>query len=95
MVLNPLEEEHLVTNFEIIPAEGDKPAGSVISRRISNDPLESEILQPLPEKIDYSKVPKIQDTRSIWRIGMRKLEEVFAEHVANLHLDFDDRLNQF
>jgi hypothetical protein len=32
------------------------------------------------------------ETRKCWRAGMRKLEEVFAEHVANMHGEFETRL---
>jgi hypothetical protein len=46
-------------------------------------------LTPLPEKIVFHDIPKINDARSVWRVGMRKLEETFAEHIANMHLDFE------
>ena len=26
---------------------------------------------------------------------MRKVEEVFAEHITNMHLDFEDKAKQF
>jgi hypothetical protein len=26
---------------------------------------------------------------------MRKLEETFAEHIANMHLDFEDKANEY
>jgi hypothetical protein len=46
-------------------------------------------LTPLPEKITFHDIPKINDARGVWRVGMRKLEETFAEHIANMHLDFE------
>jgi len=49
----------------------------------------------LPEVIEFYKIPKINDARSVWRLGMRKLEETFAEHIANMHLDFEDKANQY
>ena len=55
--------------------------------------MELEFREEMPEHIEFTKIPKINDSRSIWRQGMRKLEEVFAEHIANMNLDFDDKAN--
>jgi hypothetical protein len=40
-------------------------------------------------------IPKINDARSVWRLGMRKLEETFAEHIANMHLDFEEKAMKY
>ena len=40
-------------------------------------------------------IPKINDARGVWRLGMRKIEECFAEHIANMHLDFEDKAIQY
>ena len=66
-----------------------------IKERIEKDPHELNFLVPLPEVIEFYKIPKINDARSVWRLGMRKLEETFAEHIANMHLDFEDKANQY
>lgn len=87
--------------------EGEKPEGedggdgeakegppdTGVRERIEKDPLELAFLEPLPEKIEFHNIPKINDARSVWRLGMRKLEETFAEHIANMHLDFEDKAN--
>ena len=52
-------------------------------------------LDVIPERISFEGIPKINDSRSVWRLGMRKLEETFAEHIANMHLDFEDKANQY
>jgi hypothetical protein len=52
-------------------------------------------LDVIPERISFEGIPKINDSRSVWRLGMRKLEESFAEHIANMHLDFEDKANQY
>ena len=52
-------------------------------------------MKPMPEKVDWATVPRVNEARTVWRAGMRKLEEVFAEHIANMHLDFDDRADQY
>lgn len=49
----------------------------------------------MPEKIEFTDIPKIIESRRVWRIGMRKLEETFAEHIANMHLDFDEKAKEF
>jgi len=71
-------------------ADGEKLG---IKERIEKDPHELNFLVPLPEVIEFYKIPKINDARSVWRLGMRKLEETFAEHIANMHLDFEDKAN--
>lgn len=54
--------------------------------------MELHFLDPykhLPHKLDVNMLPSLIESRSVWRLGMRKLEEVFAEHIANMHLDFE------
>ena len=69
---------------------------SEIAQRIEKDPLELEILETeLPESVDFTTIPKINDARGVWRLGMRKIEECFAEHIANMHLDFEDKAIQY
>lgn len=46
----------------------------------------------LPEEVKFNDIPKINDAKSVWRLGMRKIEEVFAEHIANMHIDFEDKV---
>lgn len=49
----------------------------------------------MPEIITFKDIPKINDAKSVWRLGMRKIEETFAEHIANMHLDFEDKANMY
>ena len=74
-------------------ADGEKkePPDTGVGDRIKKDPHELDFLVPLPEKIEFHMIPKINEARSVWRIGMRKLEETFAEHIANMHLDFEEK----
>ena len=55
-------------------------------------PLELSFLVKLPEEVKFNDIPKINDAKSIWRLGMRKIEETFAEHIANMHIDFEDKV---
>jgi hypothetical protein len=74
----------------------DKPKGDTgVKERIEKDPLELEFLTPLPEKVSFNKIPRINDAKSVWRLGMRKIEECFAEHIANMHLDFEDKAREY
>jgi len=75
--------------------EGAKPKDTGVRERIEKDPLELEFLTPLPEKISFNRIPKINDAKSVWRLGMRKIEECFAEHIANMHLDFEDKAREY
>jgi hypothetical protein len=76
-------------------AEGEGPPDTGVGDRIKKDPHELSFLVPLPEKIEFHMIPKINDARGVWRIGMRKLEETFAEHIANMHLDFEEKANKY
>jgi hypothetical protein len=78
-------------------AEGAEGEGkSEIAQRIEKDPLELMLLETeLPENVTFETIPKINDSRSVWRLGMRKIEETFAEHIANMHLDFEDKALQY
>lgn len=66
-----------------------------VKERIEKDPLELEFLTPLPELIKFIDIPRINDAKSVWRLGMRKIEECFAEHIANMHIDFEDKARQY
>lgn len=75
---------------------GEGDGKSEIAKRIEKDPLELQLLETeLPENVTFDKIPKINDSRSVWRLGMRKIEETFAEHIANMHLDFEDKALQY
>ena len=77
-------------------AEGEEGGPSEVAQRIEKDPLELEILETeLPESVEFATIPKINDARGVWRLGMRKIEECFAEHIANMHLDFEDKAIQY
>ena len=40
-------------------------------------------------------VPQINSSRTIWRKGIRKLEENFSELIANMHMDFEDKAREY
>ncbi len=83
------------------PAEGDEEkkddGPSEIAKRIEADPFELWFLEKykFPEEVKFDHIPRISDSRSVWRLGMRKLEETFAEHIANMHLDFERKADKF
>ena len=76
-------------------AGGEDGGPSAIAERIEKDPLELEFLQPLPEKIEFFQIPRIMDCRNLWRQGMRKVEEVFMDHINAMHMDFETKARQF
>ena len=59
------------------------------------DPLQLEFIQPLPEKIDFLTIPKINETRPIWKKGIKQLEKAFAEHIAIMNTEFNDRAEKW
>lgn len=66
-----------------------------ISERIFKDPMELDFLVPMPEKVCFEDIPQINDAKKVWKLGMRKIEETFAEHVANMHMDFEDKARTY
>lgn len=70
-----------------------------IKDRIEKNPYEMEFMKPyleaIPEKVVFADVPKMNAAKGVWSLGMRKLEEIFAEHIANMHLDFEDKLIKY
>lgn len=62
---------------------------SEIAKRIEANPLELEFLKPLPESLDFRSIPNINETRNIWRLGIRKVEETFADLINQVNADFD------
>lgn len=73
--------------------DDDAPQG--IGARIEKDPFEMDFLVKLPNIISFTDIPSVNECRSVWRLGMRKIEECFAEHIANLHMDFEDKAKEF
>ena len=57
--------------------EGEKPEGEegaegeagegTIAERIVKDPIELGFLVPLPIKLEFDNIPRINDSRSVWR----------------------------
>ena len=80
---------------ELPPEEPSVIHEGNLCERIAKCPLELEFMEPMPEKIDFFSIPKINEARKVWRAGMRKLEEVFAEHIANMHLDYEEKTKQY
>lgn len=69
-----------------------------IAMRIQEDPLEMYFLDPYrytPEKVDFVDIPSVNHSRSLWRNGIRKVEEAFSEHIANMNADFESKVLGF
>ena len=82
------------------PAEGEEGApagdnGPSIEERIEKDPLELELLEPLPEQVIMGALPRITEMMSEWRKGMRAVEDAFADHVEAMHQKFDEKSKMF
>ena len=38
---------------------------------------------------------RISDVKSVWRSGIKQIEEIFAEHIAKINDMFDDRALEY
>jgi hypothetical protein len=76
------------------PAE-DLPIGE----QIEENPFEMEFMKDfidvVPAKVQFEDIPKIRDAKQDWSLGMRKIEQQFAEHVAMMHLDFEHKADKY
>ena len=79
--------------------EDGNPIEKGIGERIEENPLEMEFMKSyldvVPERISMEKIPKINEMRTVWRVGMRKVEETFSEHIATMHLDFEEKAGEY
>lgn len=79
--------------------EDGNPIEKGIGERIEENPLEMEFMKEyldvVPERISMEKIPKINEMRTVWRVGMRKVEETFSEHIATMHLDFEQKATEY
>lgn len=69
-------------------ASGSQPEGK----------QESNLLNfnvPLPEVINIDRMSRISDVKSVWRSGIKQIEEIFAEHIAKINDMFDDRALEY
>ena len=61
--------------------EDGNPIEKGIGERIEENPYEMEFMKPylevVPERISMEKIPKINEMKTTWRVGMRKVEETF------------------
>ena len=50
---------------------------------------------PLPENVNIDRMSRISDVKSIWRSGIKQIEEIFSEHIAKINDLFDDRALEY
>ena len=53
------------------------------------DPNGLDFNVPLPHDIHVDRMSRISDVKSIWRSGIKQIEEIFADHIAKINDLFD------
>ena len=66
-----------------------------ISERIHKDPLELDFLVPLPNPLTFEDIPRIDESRKVWDLGMKQLQKIFFEHLANVDQDFYAKADKY
>ena len=70
-----------------------------IGEQIDENPIEFEFmkdfLEVVPEKVNFDDIPTIKESRKSWSVGMRKIEDMFSEHLSNMHLEFEEKANKY
>lgn len=70
-----------------------------IGELIDEDPLEMDFMKDfidvVPEKVKFEDIPTIKESRKSWTVGMRKIEDLFSEHLSNMHLEFEEKADKY
>ena len=74
------------------PVKAGKP-GETPEAKGGPPPLDFNI--PLPETVNIDRMSRISDVKSIWRSGIKQIEEIFSEHIAKINDLFDDRALEY
>lgn len=62
------------------------------------DPLGKKfmnIYKLLPEKIDFRDVPKIANSKKLWREQIKNLENCFAQTIGMMEKDFEEKVEKY
>jgi len=73
--------------------DGQEAADGSHEVKAGPPPLDFNV--PLPEKINIDRLSRISDVKSIWRSGIKQIEEIFADHIAKINDLFDERALEF
>ena len=74
-------------------AGGSQPGGGGVE--VAQQQQLININVPLPETINIDRMGRISDVKSVWRSGIKQIEEIFAEHIAKINDMFDDRALEY
>ena len=54
-----------------------------------------DFIDVVPEKVKIDDLPTIKESRKSWSVGMRKIEDMFSEHLSNMHLEFEEKADKY
>ena len=75
-------------------APGGTP-GTAPGQEVKGGPPPLDFNIPLPETVNIDRMSRISDVKSIWRSGIKQIEEIFSEHIAKINDLFDDRALEY
>ncbi len=52
-------------------------------------------MAPMPEQIDVIRIQSFTEVKSIWRQGIKTLEEVFADYIVKINEEFMRKCEEF
>jgi len=74
---------------------GGPPNGGGGARGYSPDILDPNFMRPFPEIIDVVRIQSFTEVKSIWREGIKTLEEVFADYIVRINEEFMRKCEEF
>jgi hypothetical protein len=80
--------------------DAENPAGEQLdgaggALQPGGDPHALNFDVPLPETIKIDRISRMSEMKSIWRSGIKQIEDIFADHIARINDLFDDRAAEF
>jgi hypothetical protein len=60
-----------------------------------SDPINKRFLVPLPEKIDTVRISSISDVKTVWKKGLREIEQIFEQHLTRICDMFEDKTLEY
>jgi hypothetical protein len=49
----------------------------------------------LPERVNVEDISRMKDVKDFWRSGIRKIEEMFAEHCSKMTVEIESKAGEY
>ena len=60
-----------------------------------SDIFDSGYKLELPYHVEIMNIPRLSEIKSIWHTGLKRLEEVFQDHIQKMTIEFDIKTSEY